>query len=357
MPQTEERIGAPQQTPGEQASLEVFDSVRKGDPAPEWVTAGLRAGWPQLPIAAVSLIAVSENATFRVDGPAGPIGVLRLSRPGYVADPAQIESELSWMQAISNDTEVPVPSVIRPGTSPSTVVVIVDEHGAGWFSVMTGFISGEVLEGVGDPTPYYEQIGAYTAMLHRHSRGWRRPDRFVRFQWEPDDMVGARSRWGDWRNADLSAQQQDVLERAERVALDRVLGHPRTPETWGIIHADLRASNILINGESLTVIDFDDCGECWYLWDFAAALSFGEHESYAPEIAQRWMQGYSRIRPLDDDDRAFACDLSMLRRLQMLGWTTTHRADALPAEQWAAQIPGTEEVARRYLADRLWLLR
>ncbi|GHS86054.1 hypothetical protein AGMMS50218_05120 [Actinomycetota bacterium] len=46
----------------------------------------------------------------------------------------------------------------------------------------------------------------------------------------------------------------------------------------------------------------------------------------------------------------------MIRRLQMLGWTTTHREDALPPELWAAQVPGTVEVARRYLRSGTWLL-
>jgi hypothetical protein len=45
----------------------------------------------------------------------------------------------------------------------------------------------------------------------------------------------------------------------------------------------------------------------------------------------------------------------MIRRLTMLGWTTTHRADALPAELWDAQVPGTVAVAEKYLASPTWL--
>ena len=51
-----------------------------------------------------------------------------------------------------------------------------------------------------------------------------------------------------------------------------------------------------------------------------------------------------------------ACALSMVRRLQMLGWTTTHRADALPADLWAEQPSGTVEVAARSLKRRTWLI-
>ena len=49
--------------------------------------------------------------------------------------------------------------------------------------------------------------------------------------------------------------------------------------------------------------------------------------------------------------------LSMIRRLQMLGWTTNHREDALPEGLAAEQAAGTVQCARNYLADTQWLLR
>jgi Ser/Thr protein kinase RdoA (MazF antagonist) len=111
----------------------------------------------------------------------------------------------------------------------------------------------------------------------------------------------------------------------------------------------------MIDGGALTVIDFDDCGFSWLLYDFASALSFIEHEAYAPDIAKSWVAGYRTVRPLTGADLGHAAALSMIRRLTMLGWTTTHRADALPAALWDAQIPGTVAVAERYLASPTWL--
>ena len=45
------------------------------------------------------------------------------------------------------------------------------------------------------------------------------------------------------------------------------------------LDADLRPSNIIRadNGD-LTVIDFDDAGYSWYLYDYASSLSFVEHK-------------------------------------------------------------------------------
>lgn len=109
-------------------------------------------------------------------------------------------------------------------------------------------------------------------------------------------------------------------------------------------------------GGGLTVIDFDDCGHTWFQYDFAAALSFLEHTPEAPTMAVEWLAGYTSVRPLARDAVELGCALSMVRRLQMLGWTTTHRADALPPDLWSAQVPGTLDVAESYLRNPTWLL-
>jgi Ser/Thr protein kinase RdoA (MazF antagonist) len=112
----------------------------------------------------------------------------------------------------------------------------------------------------------------------------------------------------------------------------------------------------MIDGDRLTVIDFDDCGYSWYLYDVASALSFMEHVDDAPTMAREWVEGYSQVRPLTRGDERVACSLSMIRRLQMLGWTTTHRQDALPPALGAAQREGTLHVAEKFLRSPTWLI-
>jgi Ser/Thr protein kinase RdoA (MazF antagonist) len=51
----------------------------------------------------------------------------------------------------------------------------------------------------------------------------------------------------------------------------------------------------------LRIIDFDDCGFSWFMYDFAAAVSFIEHEPIVPESAAacgcRGTGGWRRCRP------------------------------------------------------------
>ena len=44
-------------------------------------------------------------------------------------------------------------------------------------------------------------------------------------------------------------------------------------DRFGLIHADMRLGNLLVDGERVTLLDFDDCGFGWFLYDLAASLS------------------------------------------------------------------------------------
>lgn len=340
--------------------------MSKGDMAPDWLIRRVTVGWGLPPERTrLKLISVSENATFRVEIDGSPYAVLRVHRPGYV-EPEQIRSKLQWVRALGNDMDVRVPSVL-PLVDDSLVLTFGRSEAEGaaaaeapWHVVAFAFIQGEVLEDIidtlQDPASYYRRIGATTAVFHDHQQEWLRPQGFGRFQWGIADMLGESSRWGDWRGAQLTGTQFTVLPQAEERALEQVSGLEPGGAGWGLIHADLRPSNIMIHDDTLTVIDFDDCGYGWLLYDLASAFSFIEHEPYAPRIAKEWLKGYQEVRELSDKEIGHACALSMLRGLTMLGWTITHREDALPPAIWAAQVPGTVNVANQYLCSSVWII-
>ena len=60
----------------------------------------------------------------------------------------------------------------------------------------------------------------------------------------------------------------------------------------------MRLANLLIDGGETKVIDFDDCGFSWYLYDCATALSFIEHRPDVPELVAAWVKGYRSVAPL-----------------------------------------------------------
>lgn len=351
---TTETVPAPSGTPA--GSLSAFDHVGRGDDAPHWVHDGICLAWG-LPLAAtrVTLIAVSENVTFKVSVNEDPSLVVRLGRPGYAVSVEHVRSELLWVEALQRDAGVPTPSP-RHGADGDFVQFLKDDGGASWTAVGFDFVTGTILEDQTHFADHFVEIGRLTAQLHGHSRGWARPAGFQRFDWTVDDMTGGLARWGDWRNAPLTTGDRAVLERAETTARATLSGIPRTPQHWGLIHSDLRPSNVMTHEGAMTIIDFDDCGYGYFLYDFGSALTFYEHRPSALEMGARWLDGYRQVATLSRDDLELAGALSLMRRLTMLGWATTHRADALPADLWDENKPGTVEVAARYNADPLWLV-
>lgn len=345
--------------PVDAVSLCAFSNLTKGSPAPFWLFQGVCGAWGIQPEhAELNLITVSENATFLLLLDGKPEGVVRVSQPGYVGGPDAVASEISWLNALHECDGVnlidPVPTV--RGTF---VTKIRDANGVGWMVISTKFVEGTVLEDLENPAPYYRTIGKWAAKFHEQSRRWKKPYGFKRFNWDISDMVGPAPRWGRWETAPLSRLDRMICEEALGRALSVMMEAPRDDWSWGLIHADLRPSNVIAGPDgSLTVIDFDDAGYSWYLYDYASSLSFIEHEPYAPDLAEAWVAGYTEIAgAFSDAELEIMGALSMIRRLQMLGWTTNHREDALPDGLAAAQAPGTVEVAERYLADSQWLLR
>ena len=57
----------------------------------------------------------------------------------------------------------------------------------------------------------------------------------------------------------------------------------------------MRLANLLVDGDEVKVIDFDDCGFSWHLYDAATAVSFFEHEPHVPELMDAWVRGYRRV--------------------------------------------------------------
>lgn len=340
-------------------SLDAFSGLSKGDPAPFWLFQGVCAAWGiDHSRAALNLITVSENATFilLLDGMAE--GVVRVSQPGYVGGPQAVASEITWLNALHDIDGVslinPVPTV--RGTF---VTGIRDKTGTVWTVVSTKFVEGTVLEDLDNPAPYYVTIGRWAAMFHEQSRRWEPPAGFTRFNWDLSNMVGPSPRWGRWEDADLDSHEKELCDAALWKAMDVVIKIPRDKRSWGLIHADLRPSNVIRGTDGqLTVIDFDDSGYSWFLYDYAASLSFIEHEEYAPQLASAWVSGYESVaEAFSEADLETMSALSMIRRLQMLGWTTNHREDALPPGLARSQASGSILCASRYVKDSLWLLR
>ncbi|MEV7968837.1 phosphotransferase [Sphaerisporangium sp. NPDC088356] len=303
------------------------------------------------PDARVRLINVSENATFLVTD-AGARTVLRVHRLGYHSREA-IGSELDWLSALRDEAGVRTPAVL-PALDGSRVVTVEDPGSAPRSCVMFEFVPGS------EPAEHrlvehFEPLGAITARMHLHARRWARPAAFTRFHWDAEAAFGPAPRWGRWQDgAGVDREAHAVLSRLERALRERLERFGKGPERYGLIHADLRLANLLVDGTSgTTVIDFDDCGLGWYLYDLGAAVSFIEHHPRVPQMIDSWVRGYRSVLGLPRDDENEIWTFIMFRRLLLVAWIGSHSAVDVARELGAGYTRGSCELAERYLSGSL----
>jgi Ser/Thr protein kinase RdoA (MazF antagonist) len=304
----------------------------------------------QLDSATVTLLSFSENGTFLVETD-DRCEVLRVHRPGYHSL-AAIESELDWMECVRRDSSITTPQVITAVDGRRVVESRIGDD-VRLVDLFT-FVPGTIAEDDASDISFGE-LGAITAALHEHVQRWTPPPTFTRFRWDLDTMLGAGGRWGDWRDAPaLSASDAVTIEKAERKVVDRLARYGTGPERFGLIHADLRMSNLMVHQGKITVIDFDDCGWSWYLADLGAVVSFIEHTPEAERIVDKWLDGYRRVRPIAASDLAEIPTFVMLRRLMLTAWIGTH-PESEPAQNLGGHYAsGTASLAHSYLTDPSW---
>jgi Ser/Thr protein kinase RdoA (MazF antagonist) len=97
------------------------------------------------------------------------------------------------------------------------------------------------------------------------------------------------------------------------------------------------------------VVDFDDCGPGWFMFDFGAAVSFVEDDPRLPEWKEAWLTGYGAIAPLDADDESILPTMVMLRRLQLTAWMGAHAQASQVARLGVSYVQGTMRLAHAYL--------
>jgi Ser/Thr protein kinase RdoA (MazF antagonist) len=322
-------------------------------------TPAARAALKAFPIEpeAVELVALSENVTFRVtDQSDGAAYVLRLHRPGYHTH-EELNSERVWTRAQAEaGIDVPIPLTTRSGGDYVGVPIpaLRQQRQAGMTRWTEGELLAEVLKRGDDaeaPARYFEQLGAIEAAMHDQSSRWRPPPTFARHAVDRDGLMGDAPFWGPfWDHPVFApAERRLVIATRDRIrgAMDR-LG--RDPAIFGMIHADLHDGNLLVGAERLTVIDFDDCGFGWHLYDIAVALGHQQRSPGFEALRDAFVRGYRSRRALGDDALALLPMFLLVRSLAVIGWllqrpeidasrTIRGSADRLLAHCEAFEVP------------------
>jgi Ser/Thr protein kinase RdoA (MazF antagonist) len=300
--------------------------------------------------AALTLLNISENATYRVDDPgkSAPT-ILRVHRTGYHSRNAVL-TELAWMRALREEASVETPRALAARDGELVQSVTTPDLAEERFVVMFEFVAGSEPEEDALLEPFGD-LGAIAARMHRHARGWSRPAYFERLDWSFEGALGKRSNWGDWREGPgLDPERRALLQRAVDTVESRLRRFGKDESRFGLIHADLRLANLLIHEGTVRVIDFDDSGLSWFLYDLATALTFMEDREDLEELIGAWLGGYRRVASLSEEEEREIPTFLMLRRLTALAWLGSHGDTDLALEQGTPYTDATVGIAETYLS-------
>jgi Ser/Thr protein kinase RdoA (MazF antagonist) len=265
----------------------------------------------------VALIVERENAVYRMAIPGG-VAALRLHRMGYQTA-AAIRSEL-WFCAALADAGLPVPRPLVAGDQ--ALVTLSNGRMASAVEWMPGVplgAAGVPLAGsVAQQADQHFALGQVLARVHDATEALTLPDHFARPAWDVDGLTGDTPFWGRfWDHPALTDAEAGLMRAARGFLRAALQDYARTAPLMPV-HADVLRENILVDGAALSLIDFDDCGMGFGLYDLGTVMSQNLYEPGVADLRAALIAGYGSLRPVE----ARMVDVfTLARTLASVGWT------------------------------------
>ncbi len=224
----------------------------------------------------------------------------------------QVLSELDWLVYLA-DHDIGVAKPLR-STSGTGVEAIDDRHGDEFIAAAFRCASGRSPTADDWAPDLWERYGRLLGRMHAATRHYL-----------PTGGIERRPHWDDDTMLDVFAflPEDDI---GARTSLEAVLEHvaalPRDPSAYGLIHQDAHAGNFFVDGETITLFDFDDCCYSWFVNDLAIvlfyALSWVGFED-DPDYVERFWRWFSRgYRNAHDLDRQWLVEIPWFMKLREL---------------------------------------
>lgn len=286
----------------------------------------------------IRLITERENAVFEIALPQAR-AALRLHRRGYQSE-ATIRSELWWCAALA------AAGVAVPAALPAPNGNLLLRLSSGRLASVIAWVEGEPLGTASVPfdaplpviLERHHKLGQLLAIVHSTTDRLDFPNDFTRPRWDINGLLGETPFWGRfWEHPLATPEQAHTLRAARAFLLDQLAV---CTSDIGPIHADVLRENVMVNGDSLSLIDFDDCGIGFRHYDLGTALLQSVYEPAHSQIRDALVAGYAETRPAT----ARLVDVfTLARACASVGWVAprlahddpVHRSHLTRAVMWA----------------------
>jgi Ser/Thr protein kinase RdoA (MazF antagonist) len=251
------------------------------------------------------------NATLKVETADGQLFALRINT-NSPRTPENLRAEIAFVRFLAEDGRVRVPRPIENREGNFYTSILHEASGRMFHCVLYSWILGEELE----DKPTDEQLtalGVAMATMHVAAKGFKLPEGSSLPTF--DDPL--------WWTEDFLLSEKSVLDSVAKDLISRALSAIKSGVakfyangTPMLIHADMHGGNVLWYEDSLSVIDFDDCGFGFPLQDFATALYYLD----TPEQDAAFRRGYESVAPVPECSEKEMKMLFLQRRIVLLNY-------------------------------------
>ena len=261
--------------------------------------------------AELKFLQYGENVIYRVDCPNVP----RFSRNNspYLPDryllrlhawdePDYIKSEMTWLDALANKANLPVPAPLRTPDDDYLLKISDPDHDVSRWVTLLSWLDGRKLnKGLGPR--HLSALGRMVAKLHNFSSTWQSPEGFSRPKWDWAAQLGGAL--FDVDRDELIETMPIEFRESFRVissqAKNAMSSLGEGSDAFGLIHADLYPENVLYKSGQACPIDFEDCGYGYWIWDIAVALCTWAWGDNWERMRDAFYEGYAGIRTLPEE--------------------------------------------------------
>jgi acetylornithine/succinyldiaminopimelate/putrescine aminotransferase/Ser/Thr protein kinase RdoA (MazF antagonist) len=295
--------------------------------------------------AEVKLLKHRENSVFKVTLKDGTNYAFRVHREDY-HNKAELLSEITWMKAL-NESGIPTPAILPAQNGEMVVSVTHPDVTAPRLCTILEWVEGTLFDDLGrvekgmqkELEERYFKLGGIAGKLHNQSANWQIPEGFVRHAWDKEGLLGETPFWGRfWEHPVVTPEQCNLMGKA-RIVLSGMLDQlGKGRDVYGLIHADFLPENVLVDGDKLNLIDFDDCGYGYFLFEMATSLFPHINQPFFDELTDAYVKGYRTERTLSDEHVELLPAFIMLRGFTYLGWLESRRDSMKNADLLAKEI-------------------
>lgn len=303
----------------------------------------------------IEFVKYRENVVFRVEDSQASY-VMRIHRHNHRSD-AEVQTENAYIQML-----------FEAGLTVSEVVPTLDGKIFASVTATNGYTyqidvqhwvpdsaplgdCGDAWAGIESPTvESFSQLGEVCGQFHTVSYRTGRIPGYSREPWDLNGLVGSTPLWGDPRRLATSMTDKQVIDTAMHHIGDRLNQLGTSAEVYGVIHADFSPENVLLSPGKLTLIDFDDFGEGWWLFDLATVLFWYHRHPKAEQYKRALLEGYQKHFAISDEAYDALDALVLARGLTYLGWAADRPGDETTLFLEAEVLPVVVELCREFNA-------